>query len=434
MYLDHTQSTIHSSEDDICPIRLDQSGVIDGGHGLKAIQVNLTAHGKTSADLESEWTDGTYNWYLIEIPDNDSLLFIGKSYSFPNGDAVPGALGSNTLTHVSGATNTGSINATSKSNQELHPSTLNREIKFYVGEEEITQGGVYRGVNVRISDNHSVIDPRNVTIQTPFVPNEGGILLNEKIIYKYDKTNNCQVNYSVLDFNVDYFIEEFGVTQSQRFITGYFDGEKTLAYFPNTETVNNGDQDYNFATNPPDIFYPLGGDNIEFGAGNGVQSGRCVNRYIQLQLNSLDENLHGFAITYPYELSKSKYDERKLLTNQWELRNNSGKTYPNALHNYSATGNILQLIVNRTYYDAALNPNSTAVYCYEENGYYFLFLDYHTSVSKETVKLPKYLKGKQIIEIVESNGDMTLHTENYIPDDGVIISVNDYGYQVLKLK
>lgn len=427
-----SNQAIHSCADDICPIRLQQTGVIGGGHGLSSRRVNLAAHGKTEDDLTSEWTDGTYNWYLVEIPDVNTLNFIGKRFSFGGGDAVPNAFASATLTHVSGATNTANINVSSVATEELFPAVKDLTYKFVLDGVEISPSGLHIGNDFKIIDNHKIIDPREVTIQAPFVSNEGGDLLENTITYSYDKTNTCYIDHT-LNFLTDYFITHFGFTQSQRAITSVESAGVTLLYIPNTGLINDGSDDYNLATTPVNIFNSPFAGNLIYGEENIPDNTKSVNRVIELQQTAGGVKKNGYAQTFSFEKGITKNDNRKLLTEQWEIRGSSSKSYPRGIDAYSADGEVLQGKVQRTYYDASVNPDFTAVYAYKDVDGYYLFIDSHETLTKQKVIVPNYLKNKSI-EIAETGGDFTLHTDSFIPEScELIVSIDTYGYIVLKL-
>lgn len=423
---------LHNASDDICPIRLDQTGVIGAGHGLITQKVTLVAHGKTSSDLTSEWTDGTYNWYLIEIQDADTIVFMAKEYTFPKGVAIPEVFASNTLTHVAGGVNTSSINVTTRAKLEKFPSCADSTVKLLLDNVEVTEAGLYTGNEFQLLNSYKIIDPRNVTIQTPFVPNEGGYLLEHSIVYTYDKTNTCKVD-TTTNFLTEYAIEGFGFTQSRRFITGYESANTTLLYIPNSGSVSDGTNTYNLATTPVNVFNSPFLGSLFYGVGNVPDPDVPINRVVQVEQTAGGVKKNGYAHGFSYELGVTIPENRKVLTQQWEIRGDSAKSYPAGIYDFSADNDVLQSVVYRTYYDASLNPNATAVYCYKENASYYLFIDYHQSVSKELVIVPDYLKGKKI-EIVEQGGTITLFTNDYVPDSAkLMVSVTTYGYVILKL-
>ncbi|KWV33693.1 hypothetical protein [Micromonospora rifamycinica] len=96
---------IHDTSDDNCPINTGWS-YVGGNHGYNVgNQIAVTNHGKTTADVGSQWSDGTRVFTLLAVTNASSLLF-GNPYTIVDGIAQgarvkPAA----PLTHVSGATN-----------------------------------------------------------------------------------------------------------------------------------------------------------------------------------------------------------------------------------------------------------------------------------------------------------------------------------------
>ncbi|WP_328348650.1 hypothetical protein [Micromonospora sp. NBC_00421] len=96
---------IHDTSDDNCPINTGWS-YVGGNHGYNVgNQIVVTNHGKTTADVGSQWSDGTRIFTLLAVTNANSLLF-GNPYTIVDGIAQgarvrPAA----PLTHVSGATN-----------------------------------------------------------------------------------------------------------------------------------------------------------------------------------------------------------------------------------------------------------------------------------------------------------------------------------------
>ncbi|MBM0275326.1 hypothetical protein [Micromonospora tarensis] len=117
---------IHDMSDDNCPINIRSASdtpsaalgfsYIGGNHGYNyaARIAGGAAHGKTTADLGSQWTDssGTRIYTLIRIVSTTEAWW---AYPYDPVTGAPVATGpaGTTLTHVSGATNTATVNLAS---------------------------------------------------------------------------------------------------------------------------------------------------------------------------------------------------------------------------------------------------------------------------------------------------------------------------------
>jgi hypothetical protein len=86
-----------------------------GNHGFQDVLLEFSgSHGKTTADISSRWTDGTYNLTLFRIYDATHLQFLvdnagTTALNVPNFTMI-----GNTLTHVSGAQHTSAITSYTK--------------------------------------------------------------------------------------------------------------------------------------------------------------------------------------------------------------------------------------------------------------------------------------------------------------------------------
>lgn len=112
---------IHDMSDDNCPINVGATSAalgysyIGGNHGFNyAARITQSGHGKTTADLGSLWTDtsGTRMYTLIRIVSVNEL-WMAYPYDVVTGIPINTAPTGTSLTHVSGATNTSSINMAS---------------------------------------------------------------------------------------------------------------------------------------------------------------------------------------------------------------------------------------------------------------------------------------------------------------------------------
>ncbi len=423
---------IKGAEDDISLIRMDNNYLISGGHGSTVRTVNL-AHDKDSGDLLSIWNDSGREWRLIEIPDANTLKLIPLPYSTPNGIWVNPNLVSTTLTHVSGAVNTGNINASSSTTTGLAISTMDdRTYQLILDDKVIVTAGLYIGDEFKIVDNHTIVDVRDLTPQIPFKMNEGGRLFTEKITYSYDRYNNCAVDY-VIDSHSDVFIEQHGFTQFSRAITSLESAGQTLLYIPDSGSISNGTTTYNLATTPTNIFNPLGGSSLIYTPANIPNPDKPIFRVIEVEQTTTGVKKQGFVHGYSLEQGITVDANRKSLAELWEIRGNSAKSYPSGIRKYSlTTSSLLQAKVYRSIFNSELNPDFTAVYFYKEGENFFVFIDAHKNLSKKAVKLHPDLIGKKC-EVFRTGGNMQLLTD-YVSDAAELyVNCTAYGYLILKL-
>lgn len=136
-----TANRITSTQDDPGAFRFNQR-TVGSNHGHDVKTVTATGHGKTVEDVGSVWSDtAPVNWVLLEVTDANTLVF-GRDYTV-GGDGTYTAentLTGSTLTHVSGATNTGSVTVGSSVSDQLYPSIRSKTLSIITdtGEELTT--------------------------------------------------------------------------------------------------------------------------------------------------------------------------------------------------------------------------------------------------------------------------------------------------------
>ncbi|MEV6799315.1 hypothetical protein AB0M91_13350 [Micromonospora rifamycinica] len=132
---------IHDTADDNCPINTGWS-YVGGNHGYNVgNQIVVTNHGKTTADVGSQWSDGTRIFTLLAITSTNSLLF-GNPYTIVDGIAQgarvkPAA----PLTHVSGATNRTTVPITGLTpDVQIRPATHSHTVAVELDGRPVPDG------------------------------------------------------------------------------------------------------------------------------------------------------------------------------------------------------------------------------------------------------------------------------------------------------
>lgn len=422
-----SQGTLmHGFADNIAPFRA-ETLAIGGAHGVILPTVTFNAHGKTSSDLFSLWSDGTFQWYLIEIPTANSLKFYGKKYTTTNGTTIPVTIQSATLTHISGATNTANINHTSAIGTEYFPVTKNQTVKIYIDGLSVTADGTYRGKSIKMSDEKELIDIREIPLATPFVIANAPTWLFNKTVFTYNKTGYTINN--LVDFRRSYYMDHYGVIQNQRMAFGTDGTTIRKIYLPNSGIVSAIDYrlPVNMANGPTNtaIFGKLTVENPE----------KPVQRMVELLQTTGGTSKIGLAHGYFYSKGLSKTSNRKELSEQWEIRAATGKSYPKVVSKYSSSNQVNNCVAYFNYFDPTTNPNATSVYVNDEGGYYMLYIDYHQAINKDTIVLPEYLSGKDIT-LVDGNGGIVINSGEQVAGrflNATVTLVNGYAYGVFKI-
>lgn len=165
---------IHGTGDDNCPINVGWS-YVGGNHGYSVGSlVTLNAHGKTTADLGSQWSDGTRTYTLLQIPSANTLLF-GGQYTVASGIVTGnGTAPAATLTHVSGATNTSSVSIAGGvlAAQQIYPSSFDQTVTVELDGKPVPDGKT-SGQVLLVTETYSVasykglIDTAQANVGTP---------------------------------------------------------------------------------------------------------------------------------------------------------------------------------------------------------------------------------------------------------------------------
>lgn len=133
---------IHGTGDDNCPINTGWS-YVGANHGYSTgSRVTAAAHGKTTADLGSQWSDGTRTYTLLQILNTDALLF-ANPYTVASGVTTGGAVApAAALTHISGATNTATIPITGGvlGGQQIFPSSYGQSVTIELDGKPVLDG------------------------------------------------------------------------------------------------------------------------------------------------------------------------------------------------------------------------------------------------------------------------------------------------------
>ena len=164
---------IANQSDDAPPIKFNNT-FVGGNHG-HAIGVKVTGsttgtdtapHGKTFADIGSEWTDvsGNHCW-IIEIINANELTFMRNNIGTNNSQWFYFAtLDAGTMTHVAGATNTASfISKNYPALRELLGGLrdMSRVIKLD-GATTVSADGIYDCKFVTVGESYGIINPKSM--------------------------------------------------------------------------------------------------------------------------------------------------------------------------------------------------------------------------------------------------------------------------------
>ena len=154
------QSTqIHCSGfDEGSPIRINGMFVA-GSHGATSYTGNMVAHGKTNIDIGSLWFDGTDQWVLYFIIDDDSVTMVRENTGTLDKWTITSAdFSALTLTHVSGATNTANFVFTSSAQDQFRPIIRDYITELRIDNEPVSVDGDFTGTRVVLNEYYSLMN------------------------------------------------------------------------------------------------------------------------------------------------------------------------------------------------------------------------------------------------------------------------------------
>jgi hypothetical protein len=150
-------TAMHGPSDDNCPINV-QFSYVGANHGYGAWNVTATAHGKTTADLGSTWSDGTRTYTLLAVPDANTVTVAGP-YTTSGGVSTASVVQpAANLTHVAGATHTTTIPiAGGVVLVEFHPSSFDHSVTVALDDRPLADGQKSYGQVLTIVETYRIV-------------------------------------------------------------------------------------------------------------------------------------------------------------------------------------------------------------------------------------------------------------------------------------
>lgn len=434
-----TGFVLSQPNDDACPFYFN-GGYIGANHGYDRVRrLVLNKHGKTYADICSEWLDEADNkWYIIKIIDENNLWVLGEDLAeneFYN--CVPSIEGT-TLTHSQGAVNTEEIKDFEVINDQLTPIVCHENKKILLnGFIEVSSGGTYSAKYIDIIEEYNIINPSSIVAylqenmptggytDNPAL-NVGSVVAKVKNIYRFlsdgtmlvitDFTNLIQINMGYI-----------GIIQNM------IPSEKILRYIPKAKSVTVGKNTYEFRI-PRDMALPMS-DAVNLTSEYWEVPNSPPDRLIDFYKDVSGVSKIGFVVGYlPTEDNMASRN----VNNAWFLYTTK-KSYPhfvdNSLQNPLQAGTTIRGMAYRKFYDIPSdNSNRISMYTVPFEDRIYLYIDYQGETNDEFF-LPSDCIGKAWA-VIEKSDNITVcdsAIKNRLRIE-VTAAEPDYGYCVLELK
>ena len=445
-----TSLAIAGQTDDAPPVKYNNT-YIGGNHGANSCKkITATAHGKTVADIGSQWVSGAaVNFWIIRIVDADTLWVLGPNFS---GNAERWAfnttLASNgTLTHVAGATNTGAINFTTSVTWQILPCVQNhvRTVKLN-GATEISVDGVYDCNYVTVEESYGIHNPDDMLsfliAGRPWASepalNDSTIDTQVECAYTYTIRDNGSVsvasrfeNLQTIDLGTnDGYV---GFVQAQPVAWNPAASEQVWYYVPRVGVVGTLDAEptQNITASVPTTNYV---------AATWTDSANPPDRMVQFVKTSGGVNRYGYAVGY------SRLSGAGAAMDDYVVKSGfistGRKMYPHILTKSAPAfgapastlpaNSVVEATAYRIPYNLADIPEATTAAVRLTDTGAEVVLDFHQNVAAYAVPVPAKLNGKAV-SIVDSNGNLTLDTATVANGEIVVTVTGSYGAAVLSV-
>lgn len=439
--------------DDAPPVKYNNT-FIGGNHGaLSTIRVTSTAHGKTVADIGSEWSDGAKSVWIMAILDANTLVCmlnnVGTNNSlwffFTN-------LSAGTLTHVAGATNTGSISISAPSTRQIFPAVRDhvQTVKLN-GVTTVSVDGVYDCNHVTVDESYDIVNPESMRdyfiagrpwATTPSFT-DPAIASQVSLQYTYDIHDNGSMsvagrveNLQTIDLSSgDGYV---GFLQAQTASWAAAGVETMSLYVPRTTAIVGSLKTWNFA-NCEVISGAF--EQIDFTKARWTDTANPPDRMVQLVKNTGSGiNQKGYAIGYS-RLSGAGANLANYIVKSGYI-SAARKMYPHILTKQAPAfgapastlpvNSVVEATAYRIPYNLASIPEATTAAVRLFEGGAEVILDFHQNVTAKAVPVPAKLNGKTVT-IVDSNGNLTLDSAVVTAGAITVTVTGSYGAAVLQV-
>lgn len=400
LYTSKLDGVLHAASqgDDIAPYRVG-GATIGAGHGYNRTVCNLTAHGKTAADLYSEWQDGSGNRWIIVLIDSANAFSVTAKTG--NSGFAGGA-----LTHVAGATNTGSVTPSSLTAGQLYPSINNRNLRLSIDgvSTVLASETVYPRGNITFLENYEVLNKDSMVAYLianragADIPQPGGTSdLAVSNSYRFDDQGIVQTNDFLALQSVAAF-QDIMFIQCNKMDEGT--GNGTLKYYvPNALAFTQDAVAYDFA-NGQDMtgFAPIAELAIT-PARSEVAPALLPDRVLQVN------DVIGLAVgILPVQSADPAVRRTNAARKALEIRNTSKKIYLSTVDNASKTsltaGDYYSAVTYRRYFDPT---QARWIYTVPYGAAEYVYIHWYDKALTDVIPMPAHLAGRPFTLIDSHN-------------------------------
>lgn len=369
---------------------------LGGNHGYLKTRIQTASHDKTWADVGSIWLVDSVEVVLVGVAGN-FLDFLVR-----NTDTTFTGL---SLTHVSGATNTGTITGTAYFVKDLFPVWKNHSIKMLVDGKELTPStGVLYCEEISFVESYEILDRPSMILW--FIANVGSVvegqeyggdsIVRTSYIYEFNAFGNCSIYVDFLALASINPFKDIMFNQNNKGASGI------QYYIPHTVPFSHdGDTlDFRVPLDPDSVTITT---DIDFDSSKTEATGILANRVVWVKS----------PFTYscgllPVQDSADSVRRTNASRKALELRASSRKIYLSTIDSAS-----ISTLAEGDYYSTIAFKNisvpkglRTANHFIQTSQGDFAYLDWHTS-GVDSIELPSFLVGRTFT-VVQKSSNVTV--------------------------
>lgn len=417
---------VHGMGDDASPMILNDQW-IGANHGWFGYKVTATGHGKTVADIGSQWSTLSNKEVVIINVIDENTLFTSFTESSTLSDY-------STLTHKANASNAASFSVSAIAIEQWYPSLMNYNLTGSIDGQPIDLTRDFSSTQFKekfciheyyeIPSKNDLIEftKANVGVnKLDYTGVESTIAFN--ITYAFDTECGCTVTADFICLKDGATLDKIAGIQSS-----IMSSSAQLEYYvPKTVPFTVSGTTVDFANKvllntTPNLTYKFTPSTAEVGV-------NPPDRFIQILPT------HGFALGYLPILDAEPTRRKDLCTVEYGNIATTRKTYPSFVYKPTAPllkGKYYSVVAYRKHFKR--DQKRTCKYLVTSEQGDFLYLDWHSPKELDVIDLPDLLKGRSFA-IHEKSSNVTLVSQ--VATNKLYVKVDSTrtnGYLVLKFQ
>lgn len=422
---------------------------IGGNHGPAIVfQITMAGHGKTAADVGSEWTDTiARHYYIARIVDANTLIVVPKNTGTAALWAFAGSISGGVLVHFAGATHTADIVFTyGGAGTQIQWLPIVQNLTRTLRIDGVTGAATDDVHGIReafeITETYDIANPASavgvlaagVGGWTDFYPNHASAAPQARmtVTYRFAENGSCTVYHSFRAYQ-DLTLAYVGFTQAS---VPVFAGKSLYFYVPRVNAIVGGIKTWNLSS-LEDITTQI--ETLNLVSTTWADANNPPDRMVQI-VKSGGVASFGYMTGFSPQRGVGLPATRKTLVNDAAFIATTRKMYPKGISTGGSAigipvtaGSVYDAVAFRVFYPCADVPEATVLAWYADGSDVVLTIDFHSTIAFKRIPLPRRFTGKSIT-VIDKSASFTLHGTGVISDDGILVSSSgSAGYGVLRI-